>query len=99
MPMNSAQLKSTQRKNVRVVPVEPKVKSSKTCDLFKAGVSDFAKTEKIADPTCYAWSFNGGRHEPQILPTPLLIWGFPCQDPLSVIAAFFQYTRIFSVYI
>lgn len=33
--------------------MEPKVKSSKTCKLFNAGVSEKAKTEKSADPMCY----------------------------------------------
>jgi hypothetical protein len=51
--MAQALPQSTATKNVRVVPVEPEVKSAKTCDLFNAGVSGNPKTGKSTDPTCY----------------------------------------------
>lgn len=35
------------------MPVEPEVKSAKTCKLFNAGVSEISQIEKSADPTCY----------------------------------------------
>jgi hypothetical protein len=35
------------------VPVEPKVKSAKTCKLFKRGADRNGKTAKTADPPCY----------------------------------------------
>ena len=35
------------------MPVDPKVKSSKTRKLFNAGMSGNAETRKSADPTCY----------------------------------------------
>lgn len=53
MPMIAQQLKVTSLKNVRVVPVEPKVKSAKTRELFKRGVRAKAKTPKTVDPLCY----------------------------------------------
>src|SRR5690349_5614946 len=53
MPMTSQQLTTASHKNVRVVPVEPQVKSAKTCKLFNAGVSGIAGSAKTADPPCY----------------------------------------------
>lgn len=46
-------LKPTSHKNVRVVPVDPHVKSAKPRKLFNAGVSEFAGLAKSADPSCY----------------------------------------------
>lgn len=51
--MAQALPQSTSLKNARVVPVDPHVKSGKTCKLFNAGVSGNSKTERSADPTCY----------------------------------------------
>lgn len=53
MSMTPQQLQATSLKNVRVVRVEPKVKSAETCELSLRGVSAKAKTAKTADPTCY----------------------------------------------
>lgn len=39
--------------NVRLVPVEPKVKSAKTCDLSNNHAGELAQIAKSADPTCY----------------------------------------------
>lgn len=52
IPMNSAHLETTSHQNARLVPAEPKVKSSKTRELFNRGVSGNPKTGKSADPTC-----------------------------------------------
>lgn len=52
--MNCAHLKTTLHQNVRLVPVEPDVKSSETRKLSNAGVSGNSKTGKSADPTCYS---------------------------------------------
>lgn len=61
MPTTSTQLETSGAKNARLVPVDPKVKSAKTCKLFKRGVSGNPKTPKIADPPCYdAVIVNGG---------------------------------------
>jgi hypothetical protein len=38
---------------VQQMPVEPKVKSSKTCERSLRGVRRFAEKPKSADPTCY----------------------------------------------
>lgn len=51
--MTSAQLETHSLKNVRLVPVEPKVKSAKTCKMSLRGVSANAETAKTADPSCY----------------------------------------------
>ena len=53
MPMNNAHLETTSPQNVRLVPVEPHVKSAETRKLFNAGVSDWAGSAKSADPVCY----------------------------------------------
>lgn len=53
MPMNNAQLETVETKNMQVVSGTPHVKSSKTCDLFNAGVIPKSKTAKVVDPTCY----------------------------------------------
>jgi hypothetical protein len=54
MPMNRTLPEATSHQNVRLVPVEPEVKSSKTRELFNAGVSGKSETRKLADPSCYA---------------------------------------------
>lgn len=51
--MNCGQLETTTHENVRVVPVEPDVKSAETRKLFNAGVSGNAKDGKSVDPICY----------------------------------------------
>ncbi len=53
MPMNCAQVETTSRRDMRLVPVEPHVKSAETRELFNAGVSASARSGKSADPTCY----------------------------------------------
>jgi hypothetical protein len=51
--MDGRLLETRGAKNVRLVPVEPKVKSSKTFKMSNAGVSEIARNGKSADPTCY----------------------------------------------
>ena len=53
MPMNSGQLETTMTQNVRLVPVDPHVKSTKTCKLFNVDVNGKSKSAKSADPSCY----------------------------------------------
>jgi hypothetical protein len=53
MPMNSAHLQTTLFAREQQMPVEPKVKSAKTCELFNADVSGNVGTAKSVDPTCY----------------------------------------------
>lgn len=53
MPMNSALLNLDRHENVRLVPVDPEVKSAKTIQKSNSGVSEFAGSAKSADPTCY----------------------------------------------
>jgi hypothetical protein len=53
MPMNSALLNLDRRGNVRLVPVDPQVKSAKTIQKSNSGVSEIARSAKSADPTCY----------------------------------------------
>lgn len=51
--MAQALPQSTARKNVRVVRMEPDVKSAETRKLFNAGVSGKSEPGKTTDPTCY----------------------------------------------
>lgn len=60
MPMTSQQVEATSLKNERVAPVEPKVKSAKTCELSLRGVSAEAETAKTVDPTCYSSPVGAG---------------------------------------
>lgn len=60
MPMTSQQLKATTLKNVRVVPVEPQVKSAETCELPLRGMSAEAGSAKTADPSCYSSPVGAG---------------------------------------
>jgi hypothetical protein len=53
MPMNCALPQSNSRQNVRLVPVDPEVKSAKTIQKSNSGVSEIAGSAKSADPTCY----------------------------------------------
>lgn len=53
MPMNCAHLETASHQNVRLVPVEPHVKSAETRDLFNAGAGTPAQIGKSADPSCY----------------------------------------------
>jgi len=53
MPMVQALPNPNARKNIRLVPIPPEVKSAKTRDLFNAGVRGISGIEKSADPSCY----------------------------------------------
>jgi hypothetical protein len=53
MPMNGSHLETSSHQNVRLVPVTPEVKSSKTRELSLCGVREIGGIEKSADPTCY----------------------------------------------
>jgi hypothetical protein len=44
---------STLSDRARLVPVDPKVKSAKTCKISLCGVRGFDQTTKSADPSCY----------------------------------------------
>jgi hypothetical protein len=51
--MLSSLPQSTSHQNVRVVPVEPKVKSDETCKLFNVGAVKLAGSAKSVDPIVY----------------------------------------------
>lgn len=53
MPMMPTQLETSTAKNVRLVPVEPEVKSAKTREKSLRGVRAKAETPKSADPIVY----------------------------------------------
>src|SRR5215831_16223593 len=54
--MPSRQLRTSERGNMRDVPVEPQVKSVKTCEMSLCGVRANVQTAKSADPSCYGSS-------------------------------------------
>src|SRR6202045_4885926 len=51
--MASALPRSTLSDRVRLVPVDPKVKSAKTCKMSLRGMRGFIRSPKNADPSCY----------------------------------------------
>lgn len=53
MPMTPQHLEASALKNVRVVPVDPEVKSAETCELSLRGVRAKAETAKPTDPMVY----------------------------------------------
>jgi hypothetical protein len=51
--MPQALPQSTLSDRMRLVPIDPKVKSDKTCKMSLCGVSGNRGMPKIADPSCY----------------------------------------------
>lgn len=53
MPMTSGQLEASRLRNVRLVPDTPTVKQAETRELLNNDATDFSRSAKSADPTCY----------------------------------------------